>query len=584
MKNFKSSLYIATAFLFVAVTMTVSVKPVEAVSNGKIVYSKLGENEVADIFTMNSDGSDKIQLTSDGLTQPYGVSFSPDGRKIVFSRSIEGEVYKIVTMNSDGSQLMQSNNAGLYPSWLPNSSKAAYFGLHDDDNFIFETMDVDGSNVRQLADTTVESEIDLIYDWTSDSSKVARSIIDSGLRKLKISNSDGSNSLFLTNMSFAAVPNFSKNDDKIYFVGSNDTDIGEYSLYSINIDGSNQVEIANLPDGTAKNLQISPDGNSLLYAVTDSETGNDVDVYVMSIDGTNRHTILPNNLSSNEITGSSIGWSPDSTKLVFPGVGEDESLDVYTVNADGSNLINLTNTVDVDEAIIFTHQAWAPVPITITDTPDTDNDGTPNFTEDAAPNIGDANNDGIKDSLQSNVTSLVDPVSGNYAALAVSDGCTIESLSIAAESTNKAADAAYDYPNGMMDFNLDCGTPGYAADISQYYYKQDSKELILRKYNPATKAYATIDSASISTQSIAGQTVAKATYQVKDGGSLDLDNTVDGKIKDPSGLGAKVNSTLASTGDNQQSALIMVLVMSGLVSVAFAASNSFRRRKYIFRS
>ena len=194
--------------------MTVSVKPVEAVSNGKIVYSKLGENEVADIFTMNSDGSDKIQLTSDGLTQPYGVSFSPDGRKIVFSRSIEGEVYKIVTMNSDGSQLMQSNNAGLYPSWLPNSSKAAYFGLHDDDNFIFETMDVDGSNVRQLADTTVESEIDLIYDWTSDSSKVARSIIDSGLRKLKISNSDGSNSLFLTNMSFAAVPNFSKNDDK----------------------------------------------------------------------------------------------------------------------------------------------------------------------------------------------------------------------------------------------------------------------------------------------------------------------------------------------------------------------------------
>ena len=110
------------------------------------------------------------------------------------------------------------------------------------------------------------------------------------------------------------------------------------------------------------------------------------------------------------------------------------------------------------------------------------------------------------------------------------------------------------------------------------------EELILRKYNPATKAYATIDSASISTQSIAGQSVAKATYQVEDGSSLDLDNTVDGKIEDPSGLGVKSSSVLASTGENQQAALIMVLVMSGLVSVAFAASNSFRRRKYIFRS
>ena len=77
MKNFKSSLYIATAFLFVAVTMTVSVKPVEAVSNGKIVYSKLGENEVADIFTMNSDGSDKIQLTSSAKgKQGYGKAKS----------------------------------------------------------------------------------------------------------------------------------------------------------------------------------------------------------------------------------------------------------------------------------------------------------------------------------------------------------------------------------------------------------------------------------------------------------------------------------------------------------------------------
>lgn len=71
---------------------------------------------------------------------------------------------------------------------------------------------------------------------------------------------------------------------------------------------------------------------------------------------------------------------------------------------------------------------------------------------------------------------------------------------------------------------------------------------------------------------------------MKDGSSLDLDNTVDGKVKDPSGLGAKASSTLASTGDNQQAALIMVLVMLGLVSAAFAANNSLRRRKHTFRS
>ena len=205
-----------------------------------------------------------------------------------------------------------------------------------------------------------------------------------------------------------------------------------------------------------------------------------------------------------------------------------------------------------------------------------DTDNISDTVENAAPNNGDANNDGTPDAEQDNVASFVDPVSGKYSVLQVNNECSITSVSTAAESANTTQDSGYNYPTGLMDFTLDCGTNGFTADITQYYYGQDSSDFIVRKYNPDTKTYSTIDGAELSDQTIDSQSVVKATYQVKDGGSLDLDGTEDGNIHDPAGLATSTDA-LANTGQNTNPLILLssILLTSGLV----IATYSFNRRR-----
>ena len=86
-----------------------------------------------------------------------------------------------------------------------------------------------------------------------------------------------------------------------------------------------------------------------------------------------------------------------------------------------------------------------------------------------------------------------------------------------------------------MNFAINCGTPGFVANIVQLHYGTGGT-MVLRKYNPNTNAYFNIVDAAITNQTIGGKQVMVASYQVADGGILDLDNQADGTIVDPAGL------------------------------------------------
>ena len=59
---------------------------------------------------------------------------------------------------------------------------------------------------------------------------------------------------------------------------------------------------------------------------------------------------------------------------------------------------------------------------------------------------------------------------------------------------------------------------------------------MLRKWD-SNNAYSTITGAVLTNETIDGKNVLKAVYTVKDGGVLDQDNTADGNIVDPVGIG-----------------------------------------------
>ena len=189
-----------------------------------------------------------------------------------------------------------------------------------------------------------------------------------------------------------------------------------------------------------------------------------------------------------------------------------------------------------------------------------DVDGHKIAVEDAAPNTGDANNDGEADSEQTSVTSFVNPVTGKYSSLESGGDCERNSgVSVKPVSANTKADAGYSYPAGMMNFTITCDAPGSSTTVTQYYYGDyDTSRMVLRKYDPATQAYATISDAVVAKTIIGGQPVIRATYQVTDGGTLDQDGVVNGVIVDPAGLAIRAADITApvsapDTGLPQQS-------------------------------
>ena len=218
------------------------------------------------------------------------------------------------------------------------------------------------------------------------------------------------------------------------------------------------------------------------------------------------------------------------------------------------------------------------------DSPTPDTDSIPNDIEDAAPNDGDANNDGTKDSQQNNVASFINKVTGSYSVLEVPVICTIQSVLVGAESRNEVQDPDAAYPLGLMNFTVKCAAAGQIVPITQYYYtKTDTDELVMRKYNAARQTYQSLPKATLDQVSIKDRPVVKGQYSIVEGGQLDEDGLMNGVIVDPSGPAReKSNETVVAKKEKEaqsNSYLIYILSVVGLATFIYA----YRNRESIIR-
>lgn len=128
---------------------------------------------------------------------------------------------------------------------------------------------------------------------------------------------------FLTSISVTSQPLTSE----IVFDGGD-------QIYSIRANGTGQVNLTN-DLGTYRSPSWSPDGTKILY------TRNYL-IGVMNADGTNRNSL--------GIAGSSPDWSPNGSKIAFDSISSKYTNDIFVMNADGSNLTQLTAHPDYESS------------------------------------------------------------------------------------------------------------------------------------------------------------------------------------------------------------------------------------------
>ncbi len=132
--------------------------------------SPQGPVNLAEIWTMNADGTGQTQVTSGNIDAFVG-GWSPDSSKIVFTRTVPaaGAIpanFEVFVVNADGTGLTNiSNNPGSatvgnsdsQPSWSPDGSKIAFqsnrLGTAD-----IWVMNPDGSSPRPLTSSMLGEE------------------------------------------------------------------------------------------------------------------------------------------------------------------------------------------------------------------------------------------------------------------------------------------------------------------------------------------------------------------------------------------------------------------------------------------
>lgn len=266
-------------------------------ANHKIAFVR-NEGNNNDIYIMDEDGTNRVSLTNGAFVDDYPI-WSPDGKYIAFhsGRSGNFEIYVMTSTGENTTNITNSEFDDINPSWSPDSSQIVFSSFREGNLNLYISNLITG-DVKQITDTSDRSE--QYPDWSPDG------------QRLVFSETFGPT---------------------------------QASLVTMNINGRNRETIYDFgPNQLIITPAWSPDGNFIAF--TKHEIAETSGVYKSA----DLYTVRFNGSSPVLLTqGNDPDWSPDGKRLIFWYWSAANGSDIFSINIDGSGLVNLTNTPDQSE-------------------------------------------------------------------------------------------------------------------------------------------------------------------------------------------------------------------------------------------
>ncbi len=263
----------------------------------------LGAN---DLWIMDADGSNQVNLTVDTPLQILYFNWSPDGQFIAFTsqwvdeNNLETVENWIIERDTKALTRVSPVSDGLTlyttPTWSPDNQSIAFVTtkiassdsepiIQNAEIWIIEILSPDDPTILKTDLKTINN-----LEWSPDGETI---LVDS-------------ESILLANVSTLTISSLADPVDS---------------------------------NGAFGDAKFSSDGSQVVFVYATAEAGNITsDIWVMESSLESE----PINLTrSNEIVEVNPTWSPDSSQIAYIAL-QDEEASLMVMNADGSNPINLT--------------------------------------------------------------------------------------------------------------------------------------------------------------------------------------------------------------------------------------------------
>ena len=275
--------------------------------------------------------------------------------------SLDYSTGSLDAMAPDATELLNSGVPGWNAKWSNDGSMIVFVG-EDPVTLKAEifTMNADGSDVTQLTHLTYtygqnsprfRNESKIWFTWhgpgTGNSELYEMNLDGSGLRQLSNFVPTGKQFTefdFYDNMLVYRTQNRSWSPTGDIFVADILTDGGgnEY------VDWNSALRLTN-NNNSDGSLDISPDGSMIVFRRSEGGNGYSPpnNLYTMNIDGTGETKITFSTGTDDQYQAPQ--WSPDGSVIVCSHYLNNQQ-DLFIMNPDGSNPVNITNTPNIKES------------------------------------------------------------------------------------------------------------------------------------------------------------------------------------------------------------------------------------------